>query len=173
MTMVLRPDESVDDLVAAGNSACPRCGGTLRRWGRARWRPVRGLEDQPGLRPARVRCAGCQVTQVVLPSDVLVRRRDATVVIGRAWAAFASGAGARRVSAMVGVPMETARGWLRRLRAIVRARYGEQVAGTGEGLRRALASWVARAADAGWTDTADVWRYAAHRTQGGLLANTS
>lgn len=172
--MVLKPDESFDELVADGNGACPGCGGTLRRWGRARWRPVRGLEGQPGLRPARVRCGGCRVTQVVLPCDVLVRRRDATVVIGRAWAAFASGAGARRVSAMVGVPMETARGWLRRLRAIVMARYGEQVTATAEALRRALASEVAQAAGAGWTGTADVWRYAAHRTQGRLLAaNTS
>src|ERR1700677_2469583 len=98
MTMVLRAGESLDDLVVTGNDSCPGCGGALRRWGQARWRVVRSPDGDWGFRPSRVRCADCGVTQVVLPADVLVRRRDAVVVVGRAWRSFAGGSGARRVA---------------------------------------------------------------------------
>ena len=173
MTMVLLPSESLDDLVATGNGACPGCGGSLRRWGQARWRVVRGLGEEWGFRPPRVRCARCRVTQVVLPADVLIRRRDAVVVVGRAWRSSVGGAGARRVAAVLGLPMETVRGWLRRLRAVVQVRDGSGVAGTCDPLRAALADWEAEAGGAGWRDEEDIWRFVAHRTQGRLLCNTS
>ena len=172
MTMVLRPDQSADDLVAAGNRACPRCAGQLRRWGQARWRDVRGLTGAAGLRPPRVRCRDCGATQVVLPAEVLLRRRDAAVVIGEAWRRAAGGAGARRVARAVGVPLETVRGWLRRLRAIARER-NPTAAPAGGLLRRELAAWDARARAAGWTAEPDIWRFAAHASQGRLLSNTS
>src|SRR5690606_1819850 len=112
--------------------------GRLRRWGQARWRSVRGAgAGETRFRPPRVRCADCGVTQVVLPADVLVRRRDAAVVIGRAWRAFAGGAGARRVAAGLGLPMETVRGWLRRLQALAAAGDGARAAGRRGGVRRA------------------------------------
>ena len=172
MTMVLRPDQSADDLVAAGNRGCPRCAGQLRRWGQARWRDVRGLTGAAGLRPPRVRCRDCGATQVVLPAEVLLRRRDAAVVIGDAWRRAADGAGARRVARAVGVPLETVRGWLRRLRALAREQHRTAVPAVGL-LRLELAAWDARAGAAGCTAEHDIWRFAAHATQGRLLSNTS
>lgn len=170
MTIVLRSSESVEDLVTGANGACKNCGGKLRRWGNARWRIVRGFDGEDRYRPPRVRCAGCGITHVVLPADVLLRRRDAAVVIGRAWRGFAGGAGARRVACALGVPMETVRGWLRRLRALAGA---EREGTMGSGLDVLLAAWEARAADAGCTDEPEIWRFVAHRTQGRLLCNTS
>ena len=170
MTIVLRSNESLKDLVTGGNGGCENCGGGLRRWGHARWRMVRGFDGEDRYRPPRVRCKGCGVTHVVLPDEVLLRRRDAAVVIGRAWRGFAAGAGARRVAAALGVPMETVRGWLRRLRALAQA---EGVVAAGTGLDVSLARWEARAADAGCTEEREIWRFVAHRTQGRLLSNTS
>jgi hypothetical protein len=172
MTMVLRPDQSADDLIAAGAGGCPRCGGPLRRWGSARWRDVRGLAGAAGFRPPRVRCRDCGTTQVVLPADVLLRRRDAAVVVGRAWRRAAGGAGARRVARAVGVPVETVRGWLRRLRALAQDRHRAKVPAGGL-LRLELARWEARASAAGCTGELALWRFAAHATQGRLLSNTS
>jgi hypothetical protein len=55
------------------------------------------------------------VTHVLLPVFVLVRRADAVEVIGAAIAARAAGAGVRTIAAGLGRPVETVRGWLRRL----------------------------------------------------------
>jgi hypothetical protein len=51
---------------------------------------------------------------VLLPVVVLLRRADTVAVIGAALAAKAAGAGFRRVAVVVGRPVETVRGWLRR-----------------------------------------------------------
>jgi hypothetical protein len=51
---------------------------------------------------------------VLLPVVVLLRRADTVAVIGAALAAKAAGAGHRRVAVVVGRPVETVRGWLRR-----------------------------------------------------------
>jgi hypothetical protein len=173
MTIVLRPGDSIDDLVAGGSRLCPSCGGGLRRWGQARWRVVRGPAAGGGFRPPRVRCADCGVTQVVLPADVLVRRRDATVVVGRAWRHFAAGEGAYRVARLLGLPMETVRGWLRCLRARTRVMF-ETFGGNGQDhLRWGLAAVTAQAGEAGCHGDLDVWRFVAWRSQGRLLCNTS
>lgn len=172
MTMVLRSGESVGDLVATGNGSCPGCGGTLRKWGQARWRVIRGSAGQWGFRPSRVRCAACGVTHVVLPGDVLVRRRDAVVVVGTAWRSFAAGSGARRVARLLGVPMETVRGWLRRLRARAGVMYGVGSPDQHD-LARALAQVLAEATRDGWHEEVDLWRFVAYRSQGRLLCNTS
>lgn len=71
--------------LAAGELACPECGGRLRRWGHARARDVR---DQGAttlrLRPRRARCESCGATYVLLLGAVLPRRADSTAVIGAA-----------------------------------------------------------------------------------------
>jgi hypothetical protein len=172
MTMVLRPGESMDDLVGPEAGACPGCGGPLRRWGHGRWRALRGGEGEPGFRPGRLRCGGCGVTHVVLPAEGLLRRRDAVAVVGRAWRAFASGAGARQVARRLGVPMETVRGWQRRLRALARVLYGPPRGSGRDQLRRALARTVNEATRAGWHGETDLWRFVAYRTQGRLLSPT-
>jgi hypothetical protein len=172
MTIVLCPGQSVADLVVTTNSSCPGCGGTLRRWGNARWRVVRGSAADWRYRPARLRCRGCGVTQVVLPATVLVRRRDAVAVVGKAWRCFAGGGGSRRVARLLDVPMGTVRGWLRRLRTRAGIMFGSR-GNEHDRLAWALA-YVESAADtAGWQTEDDVWQFVAYRSDGRLLCNTS
>jgi hypothetical protein len=172
MTMVLRPGEAFDELVAGGNRGCPRCGGTVARWGRGRWRVVRAPGGEQRVQPHRVRCVACGVTHIVLPPDLLVRRRDAVVVVGRAWRFAAAGVGARRVARELGLPLETVRGWLRRLRAVLAVRYGTTAGNSRGRLQRGLADVEADAAVSGWRDD-QVWLFASFRSQGALLSNTS
>ena len=51
---------------------------------------------------------------MLVSDDTLVRRCDTVEVIGAALAAKAIGVGHRRAAAMLGVPVSTVRGWLRR-----------------------------------------------------------
>lgn len=103
----------VEGRLARGQLGCPVCGRSLRRWGWARPRGVRGLVGT--LRPRRARCVSCRVTHVLLPVTVLARRAYAGEVIGAAVTARAGGAGHRPIGALLGVPAATVRGWLRRL----------------------------------------------------------
>ena len=97
-----------------GELVCPDCGGSLGPWG---WARARVLRDDGGavvVRPRRSRCRWCGVSHVLLPVFALLRRADVVTVIGAALAAKAAGAGVRTVAAVVGRPVETVRGWLRR-----------------------------------------------------------
>ena len=62
------------------------------------------------------------MTHVLIGTDTLCRRRDAVEVIGLALVAKATGIGHRRAASMLGLPISTVRGWLRRF-----ARSAEQV----------------------------------------------
>ena len=72
----------VESRLAAGLLGCPGCPGVLRPWGWARSRRVGGIGVV--LRPRRARCAGCLVTQVLLPVTLLLRRAYAADVVGAA-----------------------------------------------------------------------------------------
>ena len=63
----------VETRLASGQLASPGCEESLRPWGWARAREVRGNSET--LRPRRVRCAGCLVTHVLLPVTVLLAVR--------------------------------------------------------------------------------------------------
>ncbi|MGH3735686.1 MAG: hypothetical protein ACRDT6_08700 [Micromonosporaceae bacterium] len=65
------------------------------------------------MRPRRARCGACQITHVLLPVTVLVRRAYAAEVIGAALLSRADGAGHRRIGRTLRVPAATVRGWLR------------------------------------------------------------
>jgi hypothetical protein len=56
----------------------------------------------------------CLVTHVLMPVVALLRRADLVDVIGAALAARARGAGARTTAGLLGRPVDTVRGWLRR-----------------------------------------------------------
>jgi hypothetical protein len=104
----------VDQLLTDGELRCPGCAGALRPWGHAR---VRGVRDETAVvtvRPRRSWCSRCRCTHVLLPASTLARRADTVVVIGRALLAKAAGAGHRRAAALLGRPVSTVRGWLRR-----------------------------------------------------------
>lgn len=57
------------------------------------------------------------MTHVLIRTDTFLRRRDLAEVIGAALVAKATGVGHRRAAAIVGVPVSTVRGWLRRFAA--------------------------------------------------------
>jgi len=109
----------VERALVAGELGCPDCGGRLRPWGSARRRVLRGLSGDEWRRPRRGRCVVCAGTHVLISTDSLCRRRDAVEVIGAVLVAKATGVGHRRSAAMVGVPVSTVRGWLRRFARIV------------------------------------------------------
>lgn len=105
----------VETRLASGQLSCPGCRGSLRPWGWARARSVRGISGS--LTPRRARCSGCLLTHVLLPVTVLLRRAYAAEVVGSALARRAAGAGHRSIAAQLSVPAATVRGWLRVLAA--------------------------------------------------------
>jgi hypothetical protein len=116
MIGIMDPHRAEADL-AAGELACPGCGGTLRSWGHARPRRVRDHASATLiLRPRRARCAACGVTQVLLLGAVLPRRADTTAVIGTALLASARGTGYRQIAIECGWPVSTVRRWIRAVR---------------------------------------------------------
>ena len=105
----------VERQLAGGELPCPLCGGVLGGWGNAAERRVRVLDgDDVRFSPRRSRCRGCEATHVLLPAWCLLRRADAGEVIGAALEAAAAGGGHRKVAGLVGRPVSTVRGWLRR-----------------------------------------------------------
>lgn len=108
-------DDLVEARLARGEIFCPLCGGRLGPWGWGRTRVLWGLDGSTReLTPRRSRCSVCLVTQVLLPVVALLRRRDLAEVIGAALVAKARGSGARPIAVLLGRPVDTVRGWLRR-----------------------------------------------------------
>lgn len=104
----------VEERLAGGGLPCPGCGGSLRPWGWARARVLRGDVGPVAVRPRRGRCGSCGQSHVLLPVFALLRRADVVTVVGAALAAKAAGTGVRAVAAASGRPVDTVRGWVRR-----------------------------------------------------------
>lgn len=107
----------VERSLAAGEFECPTCTGTLRPWGWARDRTRREQGHEERLRVRRARCRACKTTHVLLPDSCLLRRRDGVATIGQALVAKANKIALARIATDIGVPFDTVRGWLRRVRA--------------------------------------------------------
>lgn len=187
MVMVGTDPVEVDRGLAAGELACPGCGGGLRPWGHARWRTTRGPDRDVRHRPRRAWCSGCSRTHVLLPVSCLVRRADTASVIGAALVARATGCGHRRIAAGSGRAESTVRGWLRRFAARARevrvlftgllhaldpisgplGSAGSGFADAVEALGRAAAAAVAR------LGPRPVWEFASTATGGRLLSAPS
>jgi len=118
---------------------------------------------------------------------VLLRRVDAVGVIGSALVMAAEGTGHRRIAGVVGRPVETVRGWLRRARLSaerIRAHFTvwaraldpllAPLAPGGSGLADALEAMAvaARAAQLR-LGLRPVWSLVSAMTAGGLLSNTN
>ena len=176
----------VERALLAGELECPGCGGRLGPWGSARWRVVRRPGGDERRRPRRARCVGCAATHVLISTDTLLRRRDLVEVIGAALVAKALGVGHRRVAAMLGLPVSTVRGWLRRFAANaeqVRVWFTvlahdldpllAPIAPTGTAVGDAVEA-VAVAARAASLRLAPVapWSFASSASRGRLLSNT-
>lgn len=104
--------------LATGRLPCPGCRGVLRAWGWGRERRIRhgiGPDQQiQSHRPRRARCTRCWQTHVLLGLELASRRADAAAVIAAALEAKATtGAGHRKIAALLGRPVSTVRGWLR------------------------------------------------------------
>ena len=96
---------------------CPRCQGVLRPFGTGRTRTVRGVgADTVTVTPRRARCRDCSTTQILLPTELVLRRADSTEAIGAALVARARGAGYRSIAAHFERPESTVRRWLRAVR---------------------------------------------------------
>lgn len=148
----------VERRLVAGELTCPGCAGVLTGWGYARERVIRGKSERLRVRPRRAICGGCGATHVLLPLGVLLRRADAVEVVAAAIAAKAAGAGARPVAGLLGRPLGTVRGWLRRFGARL-----EAVRGWFTTLLCAVASdpVLPGPAGSGWADAVAVIRAAA------------
>jgi hypothetical protein len=108
--------QRAERILQSGAMSCPRCRGRLRPHGYGRARIVRGLGyDRLRVTPRRARCERCRGTQILLPTDLTVRRADATEAIGQALVAKATGAGVRTIAARLDRPVSTVRRWLRRV----------------------------------------------------------
>jgi len=115
--IVVLDEAQVQTDLGGSGLRCPGCSGQLRRWGFARTRSLRSTGGRVSLRPRRVRCAGCGVTHVLLPALAPARRGYVIDVVGHALLASAFGQGHRTIGADLGVPADTVRGWIRRVRA--------------------------------------------------------
>jgi hypothetical protein len=114
MLMVGTDPLEVDRLLRKGDFRCPGCEGELRPWGHARSRGVRDESATVRCRPQRSACSVCPQTHVLLPAFGLARRADSAAVIGTGLLASANGMGHRKIAVMLGRPVSTVRGWLRR-----------------------------------------------------------
>ena len=109
--------ERAEQTLLAGDMPCPRCRGVLRPFGNGRARTVRGVgADRVTVTPRRARCRDCAATQILLPTELVLRRADSTEAIGAALVARARGAGYRSIAAHFGRPESTVRRWLRAVR---------------------------------------------------------
>jgi hypothetical protein len=120
---------------------------------------------------------------VLAPRSTLVRRADSAAVIGGALLAKAGGWGHRRIAALLGRPVSTVRGWLRRfgaraedLRVLFTALLhaldacAVAVPVTGSVFADALESLgLAAAAAARWFGPRPVWQFASAASGGQLL----
>lgn len=122
VVVIVVDEQTAEQALAAGSLCCPSCSaGSLRPWGYARVRVLRGLRGaRRALRPRRARCRACGGTHVLLPADALPRRADTMQVVLEALLARQAGSGAGAIAADLGVPVDTVRSWLQ----VVTARAG-------------------------------------------------
>lgn len=187
MTTVSPDPVRVESELRAGTLSCPACGGRLAPWGWARERPVGRGPQRERVRPRRGRCRGCDVTHVLLPATMLVRRGDWATLIGRALELKHAGLGQRPIAAAVGVPRSTGRGWLSRFAAVAErirthlVRWAlwldpglVRIEPTGSGFGDAIAAvFAADGAAAARLGIGCRWTFVSAATGGRLLCNTT
>jgi transposase-like protein len=114
LSILLSSESALERKLATGELSCPDCGAFVVPWGFARRRVIRTLAGARTLSPRRVRCRSCNKTHVVLPGEVVPRRRDDAGVIGRALLRAACGARAGEIACELNRSRETVRNWISR-----------------------------------------------------------
>ena len=84
MIVLFLNEQVLERTLGAGGISCPDCGARVVAWGFARQRVLRTLGGARTIVPRRVRCNSCKKTHVLLPREVVPRRRDDAGVIGHA-----------------------------------------------------------------------------------------
>lgn len=177
----------VETDLTEGRLTCPACGGGLRPWGHGADREVRMLEGVERRRFRRSICPACRATHVLVPEDILVRRRDGAEVVGAALTAKANGEGHRPIALRLGRPASTVRGWLRRFGAMadqlrehftrwahaIEPTFDQRSTGNGAFSDAVEAIGVLGIVAVRRFGPRPVWSLASVLTGGGLLANTS
>lgn len=189
MQIVFRLEGRVDAWLAAGGrvetprpSACPSCG--HGRVAFAGWYPRHTRRGKVDIQRVSCTADGCgQPGHSLLPDVLVTGRIDLASVIGWGLEARAAGATHARIGGVLGVPVSTVRGWLRRadrhggrlasrLFAVAAAAdptvrappFGGSVAAL-VAAARAAAGTVERLSD----EPVDVWPFAVMQTGGRLL----
>jgi len=114
LILLLGNEHELERALRAGELSCPGCGSRVALHGFARRRVLRTLSGPRELAPRRARCSSCKKTHVVLPGEVVPRRRDDAGVIGAALLRAASGVRRGEIAAELGRSRSTVRNWLRR-----------------------------------------------------------
>ena len=181
---------SVDAYASLGKNVevprpnCPGCSAAMTFWS-GYTRPVRVLGACVRLFVRRARCRSCAVTHALLPAFALLKRLDATEMVGEAIETVLEGrSGVRPVARALGVPHTTVRGWLRRFTersgelamsfGALAIELGVVVPGSVLGGRQHAAAAISRAFDAacalpGWA-VLGAWRFCSVVSGGRLLA---
>jgi hypothetical protein len=178
--------DGVESALCAGEISCPDGDGVLRPWGFARQRIIRFSSGKQSITPRRGRCQSCKKTQVMLPTNLLFRRKDSTCVIGSALSLAASGMGTQEVADTLNRPQSTVRDWKRRVRdhaAEIRVHFTSlasrldstvEIAPAGNAFADAIAAIGAAGRAAVLRQvTKHPWHFASFATTSMLLCNTN
>lgn len=115
LILLLSSERAIEHGLRAGELSCPACGAPVAPWGLARPRVLRTLAGPRVFAPRRARCSSCKKSHVVLPAEVVPRRRDDAQVIGSALLRAPTGASTGEIARELGRARTTVRNWLRRL----------------------------------------------------------
>ena len=79
--IVVASASQAERLLLAGDIDCPGCNAALRPHGHGRTRTVRGVGARRVTHtPRRARCGDCGRTQILLPTELTVRRADTEAI---------------------------------------------------------------------------------------------
>jgi len=115
MVTVGTDSAGVESALAAGKVPCPDGDGILRPWGHALTRMIRSSDGELSVTPRRGRCSSCKKTHVLLPTNLLSRRRDSADVIGSALTLAANGMGSQEIADTLERSQSVVRDWKRRV----------------------------------------------------------
>jgi len=179
-------EDGVESALRASEISCPDCGAALRLWGYGQPRTIRFSDGKRSITPRRGRCRSCGKTHVLLPTNLLFRRKDSAEVIGSALSLAAGGMGVQEIADTLDRSQSTVRDWKRRVldlatevrvhftRLAVRLDSTVEITPTGNAFADAIAAVGAAGRSAVLRQvTKHPWHFASFTTNSMLLCNTN